>query len=43
VAREWADFNPAESAKPPTVTKKKIPATPPGAVVTVIEQARNAG
>jgi integrase len=40
---EWVDFNPAESAKPPTVTKKKTPATPPGAVVTMIEQARNAG
>ena len=40
---EWVDFNPAESAKPPTVTKKKTPATPPGTVVAVIEQARNAG
>jgi hypothetical protein len=40
---EWVDFNPAESAKPPTVRKKKTPATPPGAVVAVIEQARNAG
>ena len=40
---EWVDFNPAESAKPPTVRKKKIPATPPGAVVAVIEHARSAG
>ena len=38
---EWVDFNPAESAKPPTVRKTKTPATPPGAVVRVIEQARN--
>jgi integrase len=37
---EWADFNPAESAKPPTVTQKKTPATPPPVVVKVIEQAR---
>jgi integrase len=40
---EWVDFNPAESAKPPTVTKKKTPATPPAAVVKVIEQARRSG
>jgi integrase len=37
---EWVDFNPAESAKPPTVTQKKTPATPPPVVVQVIEQAR---
>ncbi len=40
---EWVDFNPAESAKPPTITKKKTPATPPTAVVKVIEQARRSG
>jgi integrase len=40
---EWADFNPAESAKPPTVRQKKQPATPPAVVVKVIEQARSCG
>jgi integrase len=40
---EWVDFNPADSAKPPTVTKKKTPATPPDVVVAVIERARISG
>jgi integrase len=40
---EWVDFNPAESAKPPTVRQKKRPATLPSAVVKVIEQARSSG
>jgi integrase len=39
----WVDFNPAESAKPPTVTKRKTPATPPSVVVKVIDRARNSG
>jgi integrase len=39
---EWVDFNPAESAKPPTVTQKKRAATPPAAVVKLIKQAREA-
>jgi integrase len=39
----WVDFNPAESAKPPTVTKKKTPATPPSVVVKVIDHARRSG
>jgi integrase len=40
---EWIDRNPADSAKPPTVTQKKRPATPPADVVKVIGQARGAG
>lgn len=40
---EWVDFNPAGSARPPTVRQKKQPATPPAAVVKVIQQARNSG
>jgi integrase len=40
---EWVDFNPAESAKPPTIRKKKTPATPSAAVVKVIEEARRSG
>jgi integrase len=40
---EWVDFNPAESAKPPTVRQQKRQATPPSAVVKVIEQARSSG
>jgi integrase len=40
---EWVDFNPAESAKPPSVTKKKTPAIPPDAVVKLIAQARRTG
>jgi hypothetical protein len=40
---EWIDRNPADSAKPPTVTRKKRPATPPADLVKVIGQARAAG
>ena len=40
---EWVDFNPAESAKPSTVRQKKKQATPPSAVVKVIERARASG
>ena len=40
---EWVDRNPADSARPPTVTQKKRPATPPADVVNVIDQARAAG
>lgn len=40
---EWIDRNPADSARPPTVTQKKRPATPPADVVNVIDQARAAG
>ena len=40
---QWVDFNPAESAKPPTVRQKKRPATLPSAVVKVISQARCSG
>jgi integrase len=40
---EWVDFNPAESAKPPTVIQKKQAAVPPSAVVEVIGQARASG
>ena len=39
---EWAERNPADSAKPPTVTQKKRAATPPSDVVKVIGQARAA-
>jgi integrase len=37
---EWADFNPADSAKPPTATTTKKPATSPAEVAKVIAQAR---
>jgi integrase len=40
---EWIDRNPADSARPPTVTHKKRAATPSAAVVNVIDQARAAG
>ena len=40
---EWIDRNPADSAKPPTVTLKKRPATAPADVVKVIRQARTTG
>jgi integrase len=40
---EWIDRNPADSAKPPTVTQKKRPATPPADVVKVIGQAHATG
>jgi integrase len=36
---DWTDRNPAESAKPPTATRKPIPATPPGDVAKVIAAA----
>jgi integrase len=44
-AQRWegVDHNPAASAKPPTVRQKKTAATPPSAVVKVIEQARSSG
>ena len=37
---EWADRNPAESAKPPAHSRKAIPATPPEDVAKVIAAAR---
>jgi integrase len=37
---DWADRNPAESAKPPTATRKPIPATPPEDVAKVVAKAR---
>ncbi len=40
---EWIDRNPADSAKPPTVTLKKRAATAPSNVVKVIGQARATG
>ena len=40
---EWVDHNPAESAKPPAVRQKKRTATPPSAVVKMIEHARSGG
>jgi integrase len=40
---EWIDRNPADSAKPPTVTQKKRPATAPAEVVKVIGQAHATG
>ena len=40
---EWVDHNPAESAKPPTVRQKKRTATPPSAIVKMIEHARSGG
>jgi integrase/DNA-binding transcriptional regulator YhcF (GntR family) len=38
---EWADRNPAESARPPADTRKAIPATPPEDVAKVIGAARS--
>ncbi len=38
----WVDGNPADSAKPPTVTSAKKPATSPEEVAAVIAQARAA-
>jgi integrase len=38
---EWADRNPAESARPPADTRKAIPATPPEDVAKVIGTARS--
>jgi len=40
---EWIDRNPADSAKPPTVTQKKKSATPPADLVKVIGQAHATG
>jgi integrase len=40
---KWVDENPAESAKPPTVTTVKRPATSPAEVAAVIELARKTG
>ena len=37
---EWTDRNPAESAKPPTTTRRPIPATSPEDVAKVIGQVR---
>jgi integrase len=37
---EWIDRNPAESARPPTATRKTVPATPPEDVAKVIAAAR---
>jgi integrase len=37
---DWADRNPAESAKPPAYTRKPVPATPPGDMAKVIAEAR---
>jgi integrase len=36
----WVDRNPAASAKPPTYTRKIIPATPPEDIAKVIAKAR---
>ena len=36
----WVDGNPADSAKPPTVTPVKRPATPPEDVAAVIAEGR---
>jgi integrase/DNA-binding transcriptional regulator YhcF (GntR family) len=37
---EWLDWNPAESAKPPTYTRKPVQATTPEDVANVIAEAR---
>jgi integrase len=37
---EWITRNPAESARPPTVTRRPVPATPPGDVAKVIAEGR---
>ena len=37
---EWTDRNPAESANPPTTTRRPVPATSPEDVATVIAEAR---
>ena len=39
---DWIDSNPAESAKPPTVSRRPLPATTPEDVATVIAEARKA-
>jgi len=40
--REWIAWNPAESAKPPAVTRRPLPATTPEDVAKVIAEARKA-
>ena len=37
---EWIDWNPAESAKPPTVAQRPLPATAPADVAAVIAEGR---
>jgi integrase len=37
---EWISWNPAESAKPPTVTRRPVPATAPEDVAKVIVEGR---
>ncbi len=37
---DWVDRNPAESARPPTYTRKPVPATSPQDVAKVIAEAR---
>jgi integrase len=37
---EWISWNPAESAKPPTVTRRPVPATAPEDVARVIAEGR---
>ena len=37
---EWIDWNPAESAKPPAVSQRPLPATTPEDVATVIAEGR---
>ena len=37
---EWIAWNPAVSARPPTVTRRPVPATPPGDVAKVIAEGR---
>ena len=39
---EWIDWNPAESAKPPAVTRRPMPATAPADVAKVIAEGRKA-
>jgi len=39
---EWIERNPVDSAKPPTVSTAKRPATPPGDVAAVIAEGRRA-
>jgi integrase len=37
---EWIAWNPAESAKPPTITRRPVPATSPQDVAKVIAEGR---
>ena len=39
---EWIAWNPAESTKPPAVTRRPLPATAPGDVAKVITEGRKA-